>query len=150
MASLRKRGRRENDDGAVAAGQGIDPAQAVAVPEAALATEMARVLRYHDHHFAARGISAEATATESLVHSNDEAGHAELIAKRIVKLGGSPDPGTAGFSARSRAECVSSPTLREMVRFFGDAGPTTRWVLEGTPAMEETHADDLADLLEEA
>ena len=167
VASLRKRARKDIDDGAVVSGYGIDPAQAVAVLNAALATEMVCVMRYRHHHFVARGINAEPIAAEFLAHSNEELAHADLLAKRIVQLGGSPELDPAGFSARSHAEYVTAPTLREMirenliaeriavegyremVRFFGDADPTTRSMLEGILAMEETHADELADLLEE-
>ena len=97
-------------------GYGIDPAQAVAVLNAALATEMVCVMRYRHHHFVARGINAEPIAAEFLVHSNEELAHADLLAKRIVQLGGSPELDPAGFSARSHAEYVTAPTLREMIR----------------------------------
>jgi bacterioferritin len=34
-----------------------------------------------------------------------------------------------------------------MVRFIGNGDPTTRRMMEGILAMEEEHADDLANLL---
>ena len=34
-----------------------------------------------------------------------------------------------------------------MVRYFGDDDPTTRRMMEGIRAVEEEHADDMADLL---
>ena len=36
-----------------------------------------------------------------------------------------------------------------MIGYFGDKDPTTRRMLEGILAMEEEHADDLANLLQE-
>ncbi len=57
----------------------------------ALATEIVCVLRYRRHHFMASGHKSEAVAAEFLVHANEEQAHADLIAQRIVQLGGEPD-----------------------------------------------------------
>jgi len=45
------------------------------------------------------------------------------------------------------AERIAIESYREMIRYFGDQDPTTHALLEGILAMEETHADELADLL---
>jgi bacterioferritin len=37
-----------------------------------------------------------------------------------------------------------------MIQYLGNDDPTTRRMLEGILATEEEHADDLADLLQEA
>ena len=70
----------------------------------ALATELVCVLRYRRHHFMASGIHSQSVAAEFLVHSNEEQGHADQIAARIVQLGGEPDFSPATLVGRSHAE----------------------------------------------
>jgi bacterioferritin len=165
IETLRARARRQIADGAVTSDYGINPALAVEVLNAALATELVCVLRYRHHHFVARGLTSEPIAKEFLVHSNEELGHADQLAQRIVQLGGSPDLNPAGLSARSHAEYLTPASLedmirenlvaeriaiesyREMIAFFGDRDPTTRAMLENILSVEEEHADELADLL---
>lgn len=165
IETLRARARKQIDDGAVTSDYGINPALAVEVLNAALATEFICVLRYRHHYFVARGLNSEPIAKEFLLHSNEELGHADQLAQRIVQLGGSPDLDPAGLAARSHAEYVTPISLedmirenlvaeriaiesyREMIAFFGDRDPTTRALLESILAVEEEHADELADLL---
>lgn len=45
------------------------------------------------------------------------------------------------------AERIAIQTYREMVDYFGQKDPTTRRLIETILAVEEEHADDLADLL---
>src|SRR5206468_11970618 len=131
----------------------------------ALATEIVCVLRYKRHYFMATGIHAEGVAAEFLEHANDEQGHADQIAQRIVQLGGAPDFNPEGLLTRSHAEYVEGETLtdmikedlvaeriaidsyRDMVRYFGNDDPTSRRMIEGILAVEEEHADDLVSLL---
>ena len=133
----------------------------------ALATELVCVLRYKRHHFTAHGIASPAIAAELLVHANEEAAHADLLARRIVQLGGSPDfsPDTlsqrshAGYDEASdlkamvrsnlQAERVAVEAYRQMIVLIADKDPTTRSLLEGILKDEEQHADELADWLEE-
>ena len=100
-------------------------------------------------------------------HANEEQGHADEIAERIVQLGGEPDFAPGGLVTRSHAEYVEGDTLvdmikedlvaeriaidsyREIIQYIGDHDSTTRRMLEGILAVEEKHADELADLLEE-
>lgn len=123
------------------------------------------MLRYRRHYFMAKGIQSKGIAEEFLVHANEEQGHADQIAARIVQLGGEPDFSPDTLSGRSHAEYVEGRTLddmiredqvaeriaidsyREMVRYLGDRDPTTRNLLEGILAVEEEHADELAELL---
>jgi bacterioferritin len=115
----------------------------------------------------ATGIHAQSVAQEFLQHANEEQNHADQIAERIVQLGGAPDLNPDGLSARSHSEYVEGESLEEMIKedlvaeriaidsyretiaFFGDRDTTTRRMLEGILAMEEEHADDLANLLGE-
>ena len=132
----------------------------------ALATELVCVLRYKRHHFTATGVSSPAIAEEFLVHANEESAHADLIAERIVQLGGEPDFNPSSLQGRSHADYDDSKELqdmiranlvaeriavesyRQMIRIIGDKDPTTRRMLEGVLAQEEEHADELTDWLQ--
>ena len=47
------------------------------------------------------------------------------------------------------AERIAIDSYREIIQYIGDHDSTTRRMLEGILAVEEKHADELADLLEE-
>ena len=167
VRALRKRARDQIMEGAITQDYGLDRKQAIEVLNAALATELLCVMRYRQHHFVAKGIHADPVAREFLTHSNEELGHADALAKRIVQLGGVPEMNPAALTERSHAEYTTPPGLmdmirenliaeriavesyREMIRYFDEADPTTRQMLEGILAMEEEHADELSDLLED-
>src|ERR1700733_11762271 len=57
----------------------------------ALATEIVCILRYKRHYFTAKGLSSPKIAEEFLVHANEETAHGDMLAERIVQLGGEPD-----------------------------------------------------------
>jgi bacterioferritin len=165
VKTLRIRARKHIEQGAVTAGYGADRTEVLRMLNEALATEMVCVLRYRRHHFMARGIDAKSTADEFLVHSNDEQGHADRLAERIVQLGGEPDFSPDSLATRSHAEYVAGGSLldmisedlvaeriaidsyREMIQYLSDLDPTTSQLLKGILAVEEEHADELADLL---
>jgi bacterioferritin len=46
------------------------------------------------------------------------------------------------------AERIAIDSYRDMVRYLGDQDPTTSDLLKQILAVEEEHADELADLLE--
>ncbi|MBK7660929.1 MAG: bacterioferritin [Betaproteobacteria bacterium] len=162
---MRQRARDHFEEGAVTAGYAADRQVVLRRLDASLATELVCVLRYRRHHFMARGILSQAVAEEFLVHSNEELGHADLLAGRIVQLGGEPDLAPATLAARSHAEYREGTTLSEMIKenlvaervaidsyrdfigYLGDKDPTTRRLLETILATEEEHADDLTSLL---
>lgn len=166
VSALRERARQEITEGAATAHYDIDPATAVRVLNIALSTELVCVLRYRQHHFQAKGIHAEPVSNETLAHSDDEFGHADKLANRILQLGGTPELDPSAFTAQPHAEYVTCDSLeamikenliaeriavdsyREMLAFFGDRDPATRGVLEGILAVEGKHADALADSLE--
>ena len=163
--TLRKRARQHIDDGSVTAGYSADREAVIKLLNDSLATELVCVLRYRRHHFMARGIHSQSVAQEFLDHSNEEQGHADEIAERIVQLGGAPDFAPDGLTGRSHAEYVEGHTLASMIRenlvaeriaidsyrdliaYLGDNDSTTRRMVEGILAVEEEHADELADLL---
>jgi bacterioferritin len=167
IKTLRERARKHIENGAVTEGYKGDRDTAIKLLNEALATEIVCVLRYKRHYFMASGIQAEAVAAEFLQHANEEQGHADQIAARIVQLGGAPDLNPEGLTTRSHAEYVEGENLidmikedlvaeriaidsyREMITYFGNDDPTSRRMLEGILAMEEEHAEDLVSMLGE-
>ena len=166
IKTLRERARQHIEQGAITEGYQADRDTVVKLLNEALATEIICVLRYKRHYFMATGINAESVAAEFLQHANEEQGHADQIAQRIVQLGGEPNFSPEGLSTRSHAEYVEGENLldmikedlvaeriaidsyREMINYVNTDDPTTRRMLEGILAMEEEHAEDLVSLLE--
>src|SRR5467141_190640 len=166
VQELRRRARQHIEEGAVTDGYRADRETVIKLLNEALATEIVCVLRYKRHYFMASGINAEGVAAEFLQHANEEQGHADQIAARIVQLKGEPNLNPEGLLTRSHAEYVEGDTLidmiredlvaeriaidsyRDMINYIGNDDPTTRRMLEGILAMEEEHADDLVSLLQ--
>ena len=166
IQKLRSRARKNIEDGAVTASYELDRDAAVEALNGALATELVCVLRYRRHHFMASGIHSESVKAEFLVHAQEEQAHADLLAERIVQLGGEPNFNPEGLSARSHAEYVEGNTLAEMIRedliaeriaidsyremiaFFGAKDSTTRTILEKILSDEEEHAEEMSSLLD--
>ncbi|MCW3474887.1 ferritin-like domain-containing protein [Limobrevibacterium gyesilva] len=132
----------------------------------ALATELVCVLRYKRHYFMAQGLHSEPVKEEFLEHAGEEQEHADRIAERIVQLGGKPNFSPEGLVSRSHAEYVEGETLLDMIRedlvaervvidsyreiaaYFAPFDTTTQRMIEEIQAVEEGHADDLAELLQ--
>lgn len=165
VKTLRLRARKHIESGAVTPGYSADLPTVLALLNDALATEIVCVLRYRRHHFMARGIHAKSTADEFLIHANEEMGHADLLAERIVQLGGEPDFAPDTLVKRSHAEYAAGSSLADMIRedlvaeriaidsyrefiaYLADKDPTTSQLLKGILAVEEDHATELSDLL---
>ena len=81
-----------------------------------LATEIVCILRYKRHHYTAKGLASPAIAEEFLVHANEETEHADMIAERIVQLGGEPDFNPTSLLERSHADYDQSKDLKAMIR----------------------------------
>jgi bacterioferritin len=131
-----------------------------------LATELVCILRYKRHHFTAKGMSSPAIAEEFLVHANEETEHADMIAERIVQLGGEPDFNPKSLLDRSHAEYDASLDLKAMIRanlvaervaieaytqtirLIGDKDSTTRRMIEHILSQEQEHAEELSDWLD--
>lgn len=166
VEALRVRARHHIERGAVTGGYRGKVDVVIKLLNEALATEMICVLRYKRHYFMAKGIHAEPVAAEFLEHANEEQQHADLIAERIVQLGGEPDLSPEGLAARSHSQYVPVNALVDMIRenlvaeriaiesylemigYLEGRDPTTRRMLESILASEEEHADDLSSLLE--
>jgi len=145
IEEIRRRAIEKMDDGAV--------------------TAFYRVLRYKNHYFMAKGIHAQGVEAEFLEHANDEQQHADMVAKRITELGGTPNLNPEGLATRSHAqygtgekledmiredliaERIAVATYSEIIRWLGNDDPTTRRMMETLLATEEEHADDMAKLL---
>ena len=131
-----------------------------------LATELVCTLRYKRHHFTAKGMSSPAIAEEFLVHANEETEHADMIAERIVQLGGEPDFNPKSLLDRSHADYDESLDLKAMIRanlvaervaieaytqtirLIGDKDSTTRRMIEHILSQEQEHAEELSDWLD--
>jgi bacterioferritin len=166
IQTLRARARQHIEEGAVTSGYAADRDTVLKLLNEALATEIVCTLRYRRHYFMAKGIHSQSVAEEFLTHSNEEQQHADQIAERIVQLGGEPNFSPEGLTSRSHAEYIEAGSLiemikenlvaervaiesySEMIRYIGDKDPTSRRVLEEILAVEEEHAEELADLLE--
>jgi len=167
VKTLRERARAQLDQGPVAEAYGADLPRVLEVLNSALATEIVCVLRYRQHHFAAKGLASEPVAAEFLIHATEEQGHADQIAQRITQLGGTPDMSPDTLTSRSHSEYVTAGALLDMVKenlvaeriaiasyteiitWLGDEDPTTRRMLEQILAVEEEHADDMLNLIED-
>ncbi len=165
VLTLREQARLHIEDGAVTSGYSADRKTVLKLLNEALATELVCVLRYRRHYFMAKGIKSKSIAEEFLAHSNEEMSHADMIAERIVQLGGEPDFSPDFLTSRSHAEYIAADSLesmikenlvaeriaidsyREMISFLGDQDPTTRRMLESILAVEEKHAEEMSDLL---
>jgi len=131
----------------------------------ALATELVCTLRYKRHYFTAKGLASPKIAEEFLVHANEETAHGDMIAERIVQLGGEPDFAPTTLASRSHADYDESLDLQAMIRanliaervaieaygqmikLIGDKDSTTRRMLESILSQEQEHADELSDWL---
>jgi bacterioferritin len=131
----------------------------------ALATEIVCTLRYKRHYFTAKGLASPKIAEEFLVHANEETAHGDMIAERIVQLGGEPDFAPTTLMSRSHADYDESLDLQAMIRanliaervaieaygqmikLIGDKDSTTRRMLESIQSQEQEHADELSDWL---
>jgi bacterioferritin len=166
IQTIRERARREIDKGPVTDVYGSDLGRMLQVLNEALATEIVCMLRYKRHYYTASGLYSEPVAAEFLQHAQEEEQHADMLAERIVQLGGRPDFNPETLTRRAHAEYDASPDLIEMIKedlvaervaisayteitqWIGTGDPTTRRIFESILAQEEEHADDMRTLLE--
>lgn len=167
VETLRAAARAHMEQGPITEAYGADRQRVIDVLNDALATELVCVLRYKRHYYTAQGINSGPIAAEFLQHANEEQGHADTIAARIVQLQGEPDFNPATLVARSHAEYapgvdlvdmiredlvaerVAIASYMEIIRWLGTNDTTTRRMIEDILAVEEEHADDLLSMLED-
>lgn len=166
IEEIKQQARRHIDRGALTDGYRADAKEITQLLNDALATELVCILRYKNHHDMAMGLNAEPVAAEFLEHANDEQRHADMLAKRITQLNGTPNYSPVGLAERSHTHYVECNSLGEMIKenliaeriavdiykeviqYVGDTDPTTRVMLENILKDEEEHADDLANILQ--
>lgn len=166
LETIRRTARQQIEQGAMTQGYDGDAQAVVRLLNDALATEIVCVLRYRRHYFMAQGMSSESVKKEFIQHAEEEQGHADQLAERIVQLGGEPNLSPEGMLSRSHSEYIEGTTLEEMIKedliaeriaidsyrdmidYLKDFDPTTRRLLEEILAKEEEHAEDLMSLLQ--
>ena len=167
VQTLRRRAREHIDKGPITDAYGADRERVIQVLNEVVATEIVCYLRYKRHYFTAKGLNASNAEAEFLQHATDELGHADMAAGRITQLQGEPDFNPDILSKRSHAEYNDAHELKEMVkedliaervaiasyqeivRWLGNDDPTTRNMIEQILAVEEEHAEDMLNLLDE-
>lgn len=167
VKTLRERARKNLEQGPITEAYGADRERVLDVLQSVLATEIVCVLRYKRHYYTAQGLQSAPVAAEFLEHANEEQEHADMVAERIVQIGGAPNFDPATLLQRSHSEYDASESLldmvredlvaeriavqsyQEIIRWLGSDDPTTRRMLEQILAKEEEHADDLLSILEQ-
>ena len=133
--------------------------------QTAMSAEIACVLRYSMIAVSAEGLENDWVATECAAQAADERGHMMRLAQRIIELGGKPDYFVADLATRRAAPDSATGSLsrlfsenleaeravielyREMAVYFSGRDEKTCILLEDILADEETHTNDMEDLL---
>jgi bacterioferritin len=167
VKTLRKQARAHIDKGPITDAYGADAKRVISVLNEALATELVCVLRYKRHYYMAEGIDSGPVAAEFLQHANEEQGHADSIAERIVQLQGEPDFNPETLTKRSHAEYAPGVDLLDMIKedlvaervaiasyseiidWLGTKDTVTRRLLEDILGVEQEHADDMLTFLKQ-
>jgi bacterioferritin len=164
---IRRQAREKMQDGPRTPALGLDAKKVIDVLNDVVATEVVCWTRYTRHAISATGINRAQVSAEFTEHAAAELQHALWAAERVSQLGGDPDFDPATLAARAHtdytapdpsdleqmlrdnllAERIVIEAYQEIVRWIGDADPTTRRLLEKILAEEEEHADDIVDLL---
>ncbi|HEY3197471.1 MAG TPA: ferritin-like domain-containing protein [Nitrospirales bacterium] len=131
----------------------------------ALASELLCVQRYQRRYSLASAISSQVVKAEFLKHALEEQTHADLIAHRIIELGGEPNLSPDGSLGARAFEYVEGQSVTDMITedliaeriaidsyqqiiiSLGNDDPTTKRLLEDILANEAEHAEDLTNLL---
>jgi bacterioferritin len=164
---IRAQARKKMEGGPRTPALGVDADKVVGVLNDVLATEIVCWMRYSRHAISATGIDRAQVSAEFTEHAAQEMQHAMWAAERISQLGGEPDFQPSTLAKRSHtdyttpkpkdleqmlrdnllAERIVIEVYQEIVRWLGDADPTSRRLIERILEEEEEHADDLVDLL---
>jgi len=165
VAEIRSRARRQIDAGAASADRPIERDAVLRLLNAALATELACVVRYRRYCLMTAEAVPEVPKNEFMKRAQEEQGHADQIAAHIVELGGQPNLNASNQSDRGElgddemltdmlaedliAERIAIDTYREIIRYLGDQEPATRQLIERIMSAEQGHAEELASLRDE-
>ncbi|GAB3158484.1 ferritin-like domain-containing protein [Micromonospora sonneratiae] len=167
VTKIRDEARQRMEEGPVTATYGGDTNPVLDILNQVVATEIVCYLRYTQNSIAASGIDSFQVATEFQKHAAEELQHALRAADRIDQLGGVANFDPEGLARRAIteysapaatdlksmlqenlvAERIVISAYQEIIRWIGDADPTTRRLMEKILEEEEDHANDLTDLL---
>lgn len=120
--------------------------------------ELAAIIQYMGHHYEAEGLESPAVIEIFKKTSMDEMKHAELLAERIVYLGGVPVQKPAGIKRGGplkemvkedlASEDEAIERYKGHIKLCADLGDsTTRLMLEQILSQEEGHADTWETIL---
>lgn len=166
VAQIRDQARQHLTQGPVTPSNTTDVDRVVTVLNQVVASEMVCYLRYTQNAIVAQGIDREQVAEMFRDHAAEELEHFQRVSDRINQLGGSPDMDPATLKERAHtdystptntdlqgmirdnlvAERIVIGTYTEIVRWLGDADPTTRRLMEDILKDEEDHASELTDI----
>jgi bacterioferritin len=167
VTRIRDEARRQMEEGAVTQTYGLDREKLIDILNQVVATEIVCYLRYTQNAIVAAGIDRYQVSVEFREHAAEELEHALRAAERVNQLGGTPDLDPDRLTQRSHtqysapeataldemlrenliAERIVISSYQEIIRWIGNADPTTRRLMEHILREEEEHADDLKDLL---
>ncbi|MBI1911138.1 MAG: ferritin [Deltaproteobacteria bacterium] len=116
------------------------------------ANELAAIIQYMGHHYEGEGMDSPAIIDLIKKVAMDEMRHAELLAERIVYLGGEPTNKPANIKRGGDLKQMLNDDLasendaieryRQHVKLCAELGDsTTRLMLEQILSQEEGHAD---------
>jgi len=132
-------------------------------------TEIVSYLQYKQHAYMAVSLVGPGVKAEFIEHADEELGHADMLAERIVQLGGTPIYDLheiADKAAQFKVKVEQGVTIEQMVledlqveriqverytnfiRELGNDDPTTRRLLEDILKDTEHHASELHDMLQ--
>jgi bacterioferritin len=130
-----------------------------------LATELVCVLRYRHYLFINKLSQADGVKPSFLLYAHVHKEQADLIAERIVQLGGSPQVDPSDLAARSQSRSaagtdlqdmvgddllfvrIAMETCHDMIRYFETHDLVTARMLASILAIHEEHAEELGVLL---
>jgi bacterioferritin len=166
VTRIRDQARQHLNQGPVTPSNATDVDRVVTILNQVVASEMVCYLRYTQNAIVAQGIDREQVAAMFRDHAAEELGHFQRVSDRINQLGGSPDMNPATLRERAHTDYSTAPntdlqgmirenlvaerivigTYTEIVRWLGNADPTTRRLMEDILKEEEDHADELTDM----
>jgi len=122
------------------------------------ADELAAIIQYMGHHYEGEGMESPAILELFKSTAKDEMRHAEMLAERIVYLGGTPTQKPSvilrgGDLKKMIADNLGNENAaikhyKEHIKLAAEADdPTTRLMLEQILSDEEAHADGWETIL---
>jgi bacterioferritin len=148
---------------------GMDVDELVGLLNAALADEWLAYYQYWLGAKVVKGPMKDAVASELLIHATEELGHADLLAMRIIQLGGTPLLSPAKWFTETNCgyDAPEDPFVKEildqniagercaisvyqkLLSTTKDADPITYNTVLGILADEVEHEEDLQSLAED-